>query len=167
MLVAILAAIALPLTLLGRKRLQQPVQPSIAADSLPPALDQEVANPSEPSLSTQDLAAIQATIDQQLAAFQAEDAETAFSFASPDIQAQFQTPDQFMAMVKAQYIPVYRPQSITFEAIKVVHGSPVQAVTLLGPTGQWVTAYYQMEQQTDTTWRIAGCVLVPLAGETI
>jgi len=133
-----------------------PEGPSTSSDAVPPV-----------KLATEDPAAIQRTIEQQIAAFQAEDADTAFSFASPDIQEQFETADQFMAMVRANYAPVYRPQSVNFKAIEIVQGNPVQAVTLLGPQGEWVTAYYQMEQQSDASWRIAGCVIVPLQGETI
>lgn len=118
-------------------------------------------------LSAQDIETIQGVISEQLAAFQSEDAETAFSYASPDVQQRFQTPQQFMSMVQAAYTPVYQSQSANFEAIEVVQGQPVQAVTLLGPAGEWVTAYYQMERQADKTWRIAGCVLVPLEGQTI
>ena len=118
-------------------------------------------------LTDADEAAIADIIRQQLAAFQADDAELAFSFASPDIQAQFQTADQFMGMVQAMYEPVYRPQSVEFEAIEFIRGRPVQAITVLSPTGTWVTAYYQMEKQPDDTWRIAGCILAPVEGETI
>lgn len=125
------------------------------------------ASPEPTDLSPQDVETIQGVISQQLAAFQSEDAETAFSYASPDVQQRFQTPQQFMLMVQRSYLPVYQSQSVNFEAIAVVQGNPVQAVTLLGPAGEWVTAYYQMEQQADKTWRIAGCVLVPLEGQTI
>ncbi|NER79495.1 MAG: DUF4864 domain-containing protein [Leptolyngbya sp. SIO1D8] len=111
--------------------------------------------------------AIRGVIEQQIVAFQENQAEIAFGFASPDIQARFQTADQFMEMVRSDYLPVYRPQSVNFEVLEVVQGNPVQSVTLLGPAGEWVTAYYQMEQQRDNTWRIAGCILVPLEGQSI
>ncbi|MBE7382160.1 MAG: DUF4864 domain-containing protein [Leptolyngbya sp. SIO1E4] len=132
-----------------------------------PALVPNSAQSAERSLSAADLAAIQTVITQQITAFQADEAAMAFSFASPEIQARFQTADQFMDMVRSEYPSVYRPQSVNFEAVEIVQGSPVQAVTLLGPAGQWVTAFYQMERQADDTWRIAGCILIPLPGETI
>ena len=130
-------------------------------------MNRESRDPTDTSLSPQDSTVIQDTINQQLTAFQKDDAETAFSFASPEIQAQFQSADQFMNMVKAEYVPVYRPQSVTFDSLEIINGRPVQAVILMGPAGEWVTAYYQMERQSDATWRIAGCFLVPMQGETI
>ncbi|MEM0980237.1 MAG: DUF4864 domain-containing protein [Cyanobacteria bacterium P01_H01_bin.58] len=169
LLLGIVAAIAVPITVLGRRNLSSSRRAPVAI--VPEA--QTVPTPSVPvpsaieELSTQDISTIQSVISEQLAAFQSEDAETAFSYASPDIQQRFQTPQQFMSMVQATYTPVYQSQSANFEAIEIVQGQPVQAVTLLGPAGEWVTAYYQMERQTDKTWRIAGCVLVPLEGQTI
>lgn len=166
-LLGIVAASVLSITLMGRQNLRQRSQSPVSANSLLGGVNRELLDPANPSLSPQDFTAIQETINQQLTAFQEDDAETAFSFASPAIQAQFQSADQFMNMVKAEYLPVYRPQSITFDSLEILDGRPVQAVILLGPAGEWVTAYYQMEQQADETWRIAGCVLFPLEGETI
>ncbi|NEQ43921.1 MAG: DUF4864 domain-containing protein [Leptolyngbya sp. SIOISBB] len=119
------------------------------------------------TLTPADKADIGVVIQQQMAAFQANDAELAFSFASPGIQSQFQTAAQFMAMVQTLYEPVYRPQSVDFGSVELIRGQPVQAVTVLGPDGAWMTAYYRMEQQADNSWRIAGCVLVPVENTTI
>jgi len=167
-LLGLLVAIAIPVTWWGRQRLAQPsaatAQPSIAVF---PTTKQAPGASMPLRLTSADEANIAAVIRQQLAAFQADDADLAFSFASPGVQAQFQTADRFMAMVRSQYEPVYRPQSVEFGDIEFVQGRPVQAVTVLGPTGAWMTAYYQMEQQADDTWRISGCVLVPVAGATI
>lgn len=169
-LLGILAAIALPITLAGRLYVQRQEQATVsaeAADAIQETLNQEFLNPEDPSLSADELNAIQNVIDEQMAAFKADDAEKAFSFASPGIRDRFQTADRFLNMVKTEYPSVYRPQSISFEAVEVFHGSPVQVVTLLGPEGQWMTAYYQMEQQADNTWRVAGCFLMPVEGDTI
>ena len=160
-------AIAIPAGWWGRQRLMQPetsAQPSVAVF---PASKQGPGTSAPLALTDDDEAAIAAVVRQQLDAFQADDAELAFSFASPGIQEQFQTADRFMAMVRSLYEPVYQPQSVEFGDIEFVRGSPVQAVTVLGPAGAWTTAYYQMEKQSNDTWRISGCVLVPVAGETI
>ena len=45
----------------------------------------------------------------QSLAYAAEDSEQAFSYASPDIRALFQTPENFLAMVKESSQVVYRP----------------------------------------------------------
>ncbi|MEM6518578.1 MAG: DUF4864 domain-containing protein [Cyanobacteria bacterium P01_D01_bin.71] len=163
----LLVAIAIPVTLWDRQRWlsQETARPAIA---LYPATKQAPSTAAVPvTLTAEEAAEIAAVIEQQMAAFQADDADLAFSFASPGIQEQFATAEQFMAMVKSAYKPVYRPQSTEFGDIELVRGRPVQAVTVLSPTGAWMTAYYQMEQQADKTWRIAGCVLVPIEGETI
>src|SRR6185369_2536882 len=61
-----------------------------------------------------DRGAIRAVIEQQLAAFQRDDGEAAFAFASPGIRAQFQTAETFMSMVRSGYPPVYRPREVQF-----------------------------------------------------
>src|SRR4030095_7699853 len=50
--------------------------------------------------SEADWASIQAVISSQLDAFKRDDADAAFSFASPAIQKQFHTPGEFMHMVR-------------------------------------------------------------------
>jgi hypothetical protein len=163
-----LVAIALPLTWWGRQYANRQRQPAIAVFPSSQQTPTETSPEGDAqALSTADESAIASVIQQQLNAFQADDADLAFSLASPNVQDKFQTAEQFMTMVKAEYETVYRPQSINFEEIGWIRGKPIQAVTILGPSGEWMTAYYQMEQQTDQTWRIAGCVLIPMKGETI
>ncbi|MEL6321076.1 MAG: DUF4864 domain-containing protein [Cyanobacteria bacterium J06626_14] len=98
-------------------------------------------------------------IEQQLQAFQDNNAEKAFSFASPGIQAQFGTADQFMAMVESSYPPVYRPRSVIFEAVAWLEGKVTQPVVLMGPNGQLFMALYMMQPHPNHQWRINGCFL--------
>lgn len=70
-------------------------------------------------------------------------------------------------MVRASYQPVYRPRSVVFEDITTVEGIPTQQVLLLSPDGEPVMALYLMEKQSDGTWKINGCYLVSIKGETI
>ncbi len=114
-----------------------------------------------------DLAAIRSVISGQLEAFQKDNATGAFSFASPEIQVTFCTPDNFMRMVRTAYQPVYRPRSVMFEDITTIQGFPAQKVLLLNEDGRLVRALYLMQKQSDGSWRIAGCYLVPVEGETI
>ncbi|WP_218081468.1 DUF4864 domain-containing protein [Anthocerotibacter panamensis] len=109
-----------------------------------------------------DYTAIRSVVERQLEAFQKDDALSAFAFASPGIQAQFQDPERFMAMVKTTYRTVYRPRSVMFEKVTLVRGEPTQIVVFLDGQGKLLRAYYLMEQQADKTWRIAGCYLVSL-----
>jgi hypothetical protein len=111
-----------------------------------------------------DQTAIQSLIRQQLEAFQRDDAAGAFQFASPAIQAQFGTAEQFLSMVKQGYAPVYRPQAVLFRELFTLEGMPAQTVMLMSASQELVEATYLMQQQPDGTWRIHGCLLKPVAG---
>ena len=113
------------------------------------------------SLSPQDEAAFRAAIADQIAAFQADDGERAYSHAAPAIRQIFPDPDRFMSMVRQGYQPVYRPQSYRFgKAGFSGSGRPIQRVTIIGPDGLTYEAVYTMERQPDGTWQITGCALV-------
>ncbi len=114
-------------------------------------------------LSAADRAAIQGVITQQIDAFRRDDAEAAFAFASPGIQAQFGTPDRFLDMVHRAYPAVHRPRTVEFTGLRLGDGGVVQDVELVGPDGALQLALYSMERDAAGAWRIAGCVLVPSA----
>ncbi len=105
--------------------------------------------------------AFRAVIEAQLDAFRKDDGGTAFSFASPTIKDLFGTPENFMRMVVRGYPQVYRPSRVTFGAVITYRGEPTQMVHLVGPAGETVTAYYQMQQQADGSWKINGVFLEP------
>lgn len=105
--------------------------------------------------------AFRAVIEAQLEAFRNDDGGTAFGYASPTIKSVFGTPENFMQMVVQGYPQVYRPRSVTFGAVITYLGQPTQMVHLVGPTGEVVTAYYQMQQQPDGSWKINGVFLEP------
>ncbi|WP_374449383.1 DUF4864 domain-containing protein [Stella sp.] len=109
--------------------------------------------------SPADRAAIERVIRDQMAAFLADDAGAAFAFAAPSIQAMFGTPENFLAMVRSGYAPVYRPRAVEFAELGLSHGVLVQRVLVTGPDGMPEVAHYMMERQPDGRWRIAGCVL--------
>ena len=110
--------------------------------------------------------AIVTVIRGQLDAFQADQATEAFSYASPGIQSMFQTADRFMQMVRAGYMPVYRPREVQFLDLVVDGGQLAQRVLIVGPDGVPVIAYYYMEKQDDGTWRISGVTLRPSDDKT-
>ena len=109
-----------------------------------------------------DRTAIRQVVEQQLQAFQRDDGEAAFSFASPSIRGMFGTAERFMDMVRGAYQPVYRPREVAFRDLQVIENEPIQPVVLVGPDGVPVVALYKMEwQEKEQVWRINGCVLVP------
>ena len=63
--------------------------------------------------ASEDVAAFRQVIDNQIAAFNRDDADGAYQFASPRIKSIFPTPEIFMAMVKRGYQPVYRAKATT------------------------------------------------------
>jgi len=114
-----------------------------------------------------DTRALQEVVRAQLAAFAADDAERAFSFASQSIQTLFGTPAQFLRMVRSTYPVVYRPASVMF-----LHPIPdaavvVQPVRMTDGNGAAWVAVYRLERQPDKSWRIAGCTLLPQSGQVI
>ncbi len=126
------------------------------------ALAQGEPAPASPA----DAAAIRAVIEHQLAAFQRDDAASAFSDASPGIQAKFGIPEIFMEMVRTGYQPVYRPRETEFRELVSSPAGLVQKVLFVGPDGRPVLALYSMEREDDGSWRISGCVLLEPADQT-
>ena len=104
--------------------------------------------------------AIKETVQAQLAAFAADDADLAFSYAAPAIRDMFQTPAKFMAMVQQTYPVVYRPATVLFMAAKDLDSALVQPVRMWDQGGNSWLATYRLERQTDGRWLINGCVLV-------
>ena len=117
------------------------------------------ATPAWSQPSEADGNAIVAVIQSQLDAFQGDRAVEAFGYASPGIQAMFQTPDRFMQMVRTGYRAVYRPREVQFLDLIVERGELAQRVLFVGPDGVPVIAHYYMERQPDGSWRISGVTL--------
>ena len=117
------------------------------------------------AVSEGDAMALRMVVEAQLAAFAADDAERAFSYAAPPIREMFKTPDRFMDMVRNGYPVVYRPSRVVFLAPMVVDGQFVQGVQMTDASGALWLAVYQFERQADLSWRISGCTVQPSAGK--
>ena len=120
-------------------------------------VDLGVAADEEPSEA--DWVSIRVVISSQLDAFKRDDADAAFSFASPAIQQQFHTSGEFMQMVRAGYAPVYRPATVRFLEPFVLSGQPIQPLEIVAPDASVVVAFYMMERQPGGEWKIGGCAL--------
>lgn len=112
----------------------------------------------------EDARAVRAVIEAQLDAFRKDDAERAFSLATPGIRETFGTAENFMAMVRGAYAVVYRPKSVAFEAPLLAGGEVLQPVRLTDTEGRAWIAIYPMQRQPDGSWRTNGCQLARLAG---
>ena len=102
---------------------------------------------------------IKSIVNQQLEAFQNDDFERAYSFASPTIKRMFSSPEVFRKMVIGGYQAVYRPQSIKMGSVEIIKGVTTLKVYLVDPNGEFVTANYLMEKQENGEWLISGCIL--------
>jgi len=108
-----------------------------------------------------DEAAIRHTIERQIAAFRADDAQAAFAFADASIQSLFGGPERFIAMVRQGYSMIYRPRSYVFGPAKEEGGLVAQLVEFDGQDGSAGVALYHMARQSDGSWRIAGVQILP------
>jgi hypothetical protein len=104
--------------------------------------------------------AAQITIDSQLKAFVADDNESAYSYAAPNVKRIFPTLESFMGMVTGGYKPVQKPLSYTFgKAQQTGPNTIAQQVFLVGPDGKDYEALYTLELQPDGMYRITGVSL--------
>ncbi len=108
-----------------------------------------------------DVPAIRTVIQSQIDAFQRDDGTTAYSYASPSIKQVFPSVGAFMDMVRGDYQPVYHPRSVTFGALAEGPTGPEQKVFLVGPDGRSWVALYTLQRQSDGSWKINRCLLVP------
>lgn len=113
-----------------------------------------------PSISAADARGVRAVIEAQLDAFAADDAPRAFSYAAPPIREMFGTAENFIAMVRQGYPVVYRPASVTFLKPEIIQGELIQSVQMTDAGGRIWLAVYQMQRQSDRSWRINGCQVV-------
>ena len=133
--------------------------PAFAQDLPPLRLEAEPPLAAAPDPGAAARAAIAALIDGQWRAFLADDGAAAFAAASPQLQAIYQRPTNFMAMVAAEYGVIYRARSLALGDFVSWNGYLARRVTVTGPQGEPVTALYLLTRLSDGSWRIAGCLL--------
>jgi Domain of unknown function (DUF4864) len=118
-------------------------------------------------LAEREARAVRAVIEAQLAAFAADDAERAYSYASAAIRSRFGDAATFMSMVRSGYPMVVRPASVTFFQARSADGMVLQDVQLRDDAGRLWRATYQLEQQAGDGWRINGCEVVADSGKSL
>ena len=104
--------------------------------------------------------AIRSVIQSQIDAFLADDFATAFTYASPNIQSLFGTPENFGAMVRGGSPMVWRPDDVRFGALEDRGGVLWQRVIVTDAQGRTHVLGYAM-QQVGGAWRIAGVQILP------
>ena len=115
-------------------------------------------------VSERDARSVRAVIQAQLAAFAADDAKRAFSYATPRVREVFGSADKFIEVVREAYPAVYRHETVAFLKPELADGTLMQGVHLTDGQGMLWLALYRMERQRDRSWRISACQLVPAQG---
>jgi Domain of unknown function (DUF4864) len=112
-----------------------------------------------------DKQAFQQVISGQLNAFKSENGPLAYSFAAPLVTNIFPTVENFMAMVKHGYAPVYNNEKYQFGKLETDSaGRPAQHVSITTKDGKHYEAVYALQKQADGSWKISGCTLVEIPG---
>jgi len=98
---------------------------------------------------------ITSVIQRQIEAFQLDDFETAFSFASPNIKRLFGSSDRFGMMVQQGYPMVHRPGEIEYLDKSQKGAAIYQKVRIFDQSGVAHTLEYEMIEAPDG-WQING-----------
>jgi hypothetical protein len=130
-----------------------------------PASAQRAQDEQASAASAEQTRAMRDVVEAQLAAFAADDAARAFSYAAPAIREMFGSPERFLAMVRSGYPVVYRPATVTFLNPHRVEGQWIQGVHMTDAGGTLWLAIYRLDLQADRTWRISGCDVQPAPGK--
>lgn len=122
------------------------------------------ASSSAEEVTINDQSAVKNVISDQISAFQETDYDRAFSHAAPSIRNSFQTTEQFMAMVKGGYDPLYDPDYYNFGRNTFLNGEIYQEVIATDRNGKQWQAVYTLKQQPDGSWKITGVKMEPYSG---
>lgn len=104
------------------------------------------------------VAEAQAVISGQIAALMHNDADKAYSYASPGIRSLYPDKDRFLDMVRRDYEAVYHAGNYAFGRSKLIGGGEMvlQEVMIGAREGKDWTAIYQMRLMDDGSYKIDG-----------
>ena len=114
-------------------------------------------------VSREDRLAIRAVVQSQLEALAQDNAEAAFALATADSRNRLGNSDIFLQIIKQRFTPIYRHQLAIFSIPEIIAGRMVQVVRLTDKESAVWLAVYQMQKESDGTWKIAGCRLIETA----
>lgn len=102
----------------------------------------------------------QQTITSQLEAFKAEDGESAYGYAAPNVKRIFPSVERFMDMVRSGYPQVNAPKSYEMgRSLELSDREIVQEVLIVGPDNRSWKAIYTLQLQPNGNWQITGVSL--------
>ena len=105
------------------------------------------------------------TISSQIDAFKENDLKKAYTFAAPNIQAQFPNPDIFGLMVRNGYPVIWKPKSFKFTEFKALGKTCIQRVLFQSYSGS-LESYDYILEKSDNLWKIAGVLTLNSTDET-
>jgi ketosteroid isomerase-like protein len=108
---------------------------------------------------------IEGTINSQFEAFRADDFDTAFTYATPQLQQLFQSPQNFRRMVTDGYPMVWHPAEVRYLELRERGDAMWQKVQITDAKGVTHILDYMMEQ-TDMGWRIGAVQILDAPGAT-
>ena len=118
-------------------------------------------------ITTADAIAIHKVVQSQLDALSNDDAVGAFELTTPEKRLLIGSPDNFMRMIKEEYIPIYRYQRVIFSSPEVINGDAIQVVRVTdGYSKVWVAVFW-MQEGDDGAWRVDGCQLLETTSVSI
>ena len=109
--------------------------------------------------------AVRYTISSQIDAFKDKDVKKAYTFAAPNIQAQFPNPDIFGLMVRNGYPIIWKPKNYKFTTFKDLGNRCIQRVLFQSYNGSLESYDYILEKDGNL-WKIAGVLTINSVGET-
>ncbi len=112
--------------------------------------------------SAKDWADIRQVIQTQLDAFQRDDGEASYALAAPSVKQRFPTPEAFNKMVRDNYSPIYNLREVKFLTPSIAQGRILQGIQFLSEENQLLLAVFTLERQTDKSWKIKACDLMPV-----
>ena len=121
-----------------------------------------------PSRAEDPVLEAQAVIAGQIDALMADDAEKAYSHASPGIRSLYPDKERFLDMVRKSYPPVYQAGNYAFGRSKLVGGGEMvlQEVLITDPKGKDWTAIYELRLMDDGSYKVNGVRMLPNSTST-
>lgn len=105
-------------------------------------------------------------IESQIQAFLDENAELAYSYAAPLIKMKFDSPSEFMFMVKNYYEPVYNPKQFYFIDARYFEGAIYHQLQVISQQDESFLATYSLIKDGGK-WKISGCAVYPMQKQSI
>jgi hypothetical protein len=110
---------------------------------------------------------IQAVVKSHLKALAEDDAPRAFAAATSETREQLGSPENFLALIKEEYSPIYHNRQALFAPAEVIDGQTIQVARVTGSDNRVWVALFRMERDDDDSWKIAGCQLLETTSVSI